>query len=369
MPVVLKWMNPEVAKVRPYEPGRPIETVARELGLDPATICKLASNENPLGPSRRARLAVRRNLEHAHLYPDGYAFELREKVAAAQNVKPGQILFGNGSNEIIEFLGHAFLGPERSLVVSQYAFVVYKLVAQMFGGRVIEVPAKEMGHNLSAMARAVEHDTSMIIVCNPNNPTGTLAGEAQVHRFLDHVPANVLVVFDEAYAEICLGRMPDTIGLVREGRPNVICLRSFSKAYGLAGLRIGYAVGPESVIQALERSRQPFNVNRLAQDAAVAALDDQAFLTRTRRTFRRGRDQYEEACRELGLEFVRSYANFILIKVGDGAHVTRELMKRGVIVRPMAPYQLPEYIRISFGLPDENTRCVAALKEILPRKS
>lgn len=362
---VMKWMNPDVAQVKPYEPGRPIEEVAREQGLDPATICKLASNENPLGPSRRARQAIRRAADEAHLYPDGYAYDLRKKLADQHRVAPEQIIFGNGSNEILEFLGHCFLGPGRSLVVSEYAFVVYRMVARMFGSPVTEVKTLRHAHRLDAMARAVGKDTSMVVVCNPNNPTGTMAGETAVRRFLDRVPEDVLVVFDEAYAEVCLGRMPDTLGLVRAGRPNVIVLRTFSKAYGLAGLRIGYGIGPAPVIQALERARQPFNVNRIGQIAATAALDDAAFITRSRRLFRKGRALFEKTCGELGFEFVRTYANFMLIKVGDGAGVTKELTRRGIIVRPMGGYALPEYIRISFGTEAENARCAAALKEIL----
>ena len=250
------------------------------------------------------------------------------------------------------------------MVCSQYAFVVYKLVAQMFGTQTIEVAAASLGHDLPAMTKAIRPDTSVVFVCNPNNPTGTLVTDAQVAKFMAQVPEDVLVVFDEAYAEICLGTMPDTAKYLREGR-NVLILRTFSKAYGMAGLRIGYAMGPAAIISALERARQPFNVNRLAQEGAMAALDDAGFLKRTRTLFRQGRTMLEDACENMGLEYQRSVANFMLIKVGDGTRVTQELTKRGVIVRPMGGYGLPTYIRISYGTLAENEKFIAALRTVL----
>ncbi len=361
---VMNWMNPDVAAIRPYEPGRPIEDVAREHGLDPAEISKLASNENPLGVSRLALRAMKKALPEMYLYPDGYGFYLRRKLAEKFALAPDQFVFGSGSNEIIEFVGHCFMGRDRSMVCSQYAFVVYKLVAQMFGTRTIEVPAVNLGHDLAAMAKAIRPDTGVVFICNPNNPTGTLVTDAQVARFMAKVPENVLVVFDEAYAEICLGKMPDTQKYLREGR-NVLILRTFSKAYGMAGMRIGYAMGPAAVVSALERARQPFNVNRLAQEGAVAALDDSGFLRRTRTLFRRGRGMIEDACEEMGLEYRRSAANFMLIRVGDGARVTAELMRRGVIVRPMGGYGLPHCLRVSYGTLAENAKFIAALRSVL----
>ena len=361
---IMKWLNPDVGAIRPYEPGRPIEDVAREHGLEPAAISKLASNENPLGVSRLALRAMKKALPEMSLYPDGYAFYLRQKLAAQYQLEAGQFIFGSGSNEILEFIGHCFMARGRSMVCSQYAFVVYKLVAQMFGTETIEVAAAALGHDLPAMAKAIRPDTSVVFVCNPNNPTGTLVTAAQVAAFMAQVPEGVLVVFDEAYAEICLGAMPDTTSYLREGR-NVLILRTFSKAYGMAGLRIGYAMGPAAVISALERSRQPFNVNRLAQEGAVAALDDAGFLKRTRTLFRQGRGMVEAACEKMGLEYQRSVANFMLIKVGDGARVTQELTRRGVIVRPMGGYGLPAYIRVSYGTLAENEKFIAALHAVL----
>ncbi len=361
---VLKWLNPQIASMTPYQPGRPIEDVAREIGLNPETIIKLASNENPLGCSPKALKAMRGCLKSMFLYPDGSGHYLTKRLADQYEVLSDQVLLGSGSNEILEFIGHCFMGPERAVVASQYSFIVYKLVAHMFGSRLIEVPAKGFGHDLNAMADAIDSDTSVVFVCNPNNPTGTFLRSAEIERFLKRVPDDVLVVFDEAYAEICHGRMPNTLRHVRE-RPNCLVLRTFSKAYGLAGLRIGYGLGPAPVIGALQKARQPFNTTRIAQEAALAALDDQAFIRRTRGLCRQGKACMEQLCRDLNLPYEPAHANFILIKVGDGARITAELQKRGMIVRPMGGYQLPEHIRVSFGTMEENQRFAETLREIL----
>lgn len=363
-----KLLNPDVAAITPYEPGRPIEEVARELGLDPDSISKLASNENPLGISPKALQAVRDAAPEAFRYPDGGAFYLREKLAARFGVERAQVILGNGSNEILEFIGHCFMAPGRSIVVSAHAFVIYKLIARMFGCDVIETPATAgLGHDLHAMAAAVRNDTAAVFVCNPNNPTGTMVDPAQVEAFLDDVPRDVLVVFDEAYAEIALGPMPDTLNSVTT-RPNCIMLRTFSKAYGLAGLRLGFGIGPKPLINALQKPRQPFNVNRLAQEAAIAAMDDRAFIEQTRALCADSKEYLEKACRNMNLEFVPAFANFMLIRVGDGAAVTRALTEAGVIVRPMAGYGLPEHIRVSFGAMSENQRFVNALAAILKQE-
>jgi len=363
---LLDRMNPHVAAVHPYQPGRPIEEVAREYGLAPEDICKLASNENPLGVSPKALRHLRRVLRDTCRYPDGGAYYLRRKLADRLGVAPEQLIFGNGSNEIIEFIGHCFMGPGASVVASAHSFVIYKLMAGMFGSRFIEVPTRGLGHDLTAMARAIQPDTSVVFICNPNNPTGAFLRGRQIRRFMERAPKEVLVVFDEAYWELCLSRMPDTLEYVRAGR-NCMVLRTFSKAYGLAGLRIGYGIGPAEIVAALEKPRQPFNTNRLAQEAAMAALDDRGFVRATRRLCRSARAFIEQACEDMELEYERTYANFMLIRVGDGAAVTEELTRRGVIVRPMGGYALPEYIRISFGLPPENERLVNALREVVGR--
>ncbi|MFO7820480.1 MAG: histidinol-phosphate transaminase [Lentisphaeria bacterium] len=360
-----KWLNDDVASITPYEPGRPIEEVAREMGMNPAAISKLASNENPLGPSPRALEAMQKHVNEMYLYPDGGAYYLRSKLAGRYDVSRKQLVLGNGSNEILEFIGHCFMGRDRSIVVSAHAFVIYKLIARMFNTEVREVPASTgLGHDLDAMATAVDDTTCAVFVCNPNNPTGTMASQKEIEKFLAEIPEHVLVVFDEAYAEIALGQMPDTLSMIKK-RENCLMLRTFSKAYGLAGLRIGYGIGPKPMIESLQKARQPFNVNRLAQEAALAALDDDAFLSQSRTQFQAGKECLEKACTQLGLEYVPTYANFLLIKIGNGAEITRRLTEKGVIVRPMAGYGLPEYIRVSFGKTEENERLVRELQNVL----
>jgi histidinol-phosphate aminotransferase len=311
---------------------------------------------------------VRKTAPELFRYPDGGAYYLGHKLADKLGFRPEQLMFGAGSNEILEFIAHCFMGPGRSVVASQHAFVVYRLLSHMFGTDFIEVPARDLGHDLTAMRKAIRDDTSVVFVCNPNNPTGTLCRQAGIMRFVRAVPEDVLIVFDEAYAEICLSRMPRTLELIDQ-HPNCLVLRTFSKGYGLAGLRIGYGVGPEPVIEALQKARQPFNVNRAAQEAAFAALDDDAFLRRTRRIMRLGRAFLETACDEMGLEYQPTVTNFMLIKVGKGAEVARELMRRGVIVRPVDGYGLAEYIRINFGTMPENERLVTALREVMASRS
>lgn len=358
-------MNPHLQSLPVYQPGRPIEEVARELGLAPQSIIKLASNENPLGPSRLALAAMRRAIAEVNLYPDGSAFYLKQKLAAKLGLTPGHLVLGNGSNEILELLGHALLSPEADVVVSQYCFAVYPIVTALFGARLISVPARNYGHDLEAMLGAITPNTRLIFVANPNNPTGTAVARGVLAQFLDRVPPGVLIALDEAYVEF----LPEPLDLVQGIRTgakrNLILLRTFSKIYGLAGARIGYGIGNPDLVSQLEKVRQPFNVNAIAQAAAQAALDDTAHADKTRRITSRGLKLYARAFRKLGLEFVPSSANFILVRVGDGQRVFDELQKRGVIVRPMAGYQLPEWIRISMGTPKQNQRCIEALESVL----
>jgi len=354
-------------KVSPYQPGRPIEEVARELGLDPEGIIKMASNESPLGPSPKAMRAMKKACSEMHRYPDGGAYYLRKKISEHYGFPPDHFIFGCGSNELIEFIGHSFLYPGVSAVMSEKAFVIYKILCGMFGAEAIEVPMKGFTHNLRAILKAIKDDTRIVFICNPNNPTGTMVRDRDVRKFMAKVPDDVLVVFDEAYAEITFKRMPDTLSYVREKR-NVIVLRSFSKAYGLAGLRVGYGIAKPEIIQALEKARQPFNVNSMAQIAAAAALDDQSFVRRSRRTYRKGAQLIMKECSSMGLEFEPPVANFMLIKVGKGAEVFNRLQKKGVIVRPMAPYNLPEWIRVSIVTEAENLRFLSSLKEVLDGK-
>lgn len=358
-------LNPTLSELPVYQPGRPIEEVARELGLDPAGIIKLASNENPLGPSPAALAAMQRILPHLHLYPDGSAFQLKGRLAAHLGLRPENLILGNGSNEIIEFVGHALMRPGAEIVVSQYCFAIYPIIARMMGAGVVTVPARDFGHDLAAMRRAVTPRTTVMFVANPNNPTGTLAPAAEVLELVHGLPPEVLLVLDEAYVEF-LDEPADLLALVRSGvRPNLLLMRTFSKIHGLAGLRLGYGIAVPELIGALERVRQPFNINSLAQAAAVAALADRDHVERTRANNRAGLAWWSAELGRAGLEYVPSAANFLMVRVGDGQRVFVEMQKRGVITRPMGGYQLPEFVRITVGTPSENERCLAALKAVL----
>jgi histidinol-phosphate aminotransferase len=358
-------MNPALQHLPVYQPGRPIEEVARELGIPAESIIKLASNENPLGPSRMAVAAMRKALAQVNLYPDGNAFYLKQKLAAKLGVTPAHLVFGNGSNEILELLGHVFLSPAADVVVSQYCFAVYPIVTALFGARLISVPARSYGHDLEAMLGAITPNTRIVFVANPNNPTGTSVPGDALARFLNRVPAGVLVALDEAYIEF-LPEPLDLVAEIRKGsKPNLILMRTFSKVYGLAGVRVGYGIGNPNLIADLEKVRQPFNLNAIAQAGASAALDDAAHAQKTRRVTARGLKLYARAFRKLGLEFTPSSANFVLVRVGEGQRVFEQLQKLGIIVRPMGGYQLPEWIRISIGTPKQNQRCLDALKSIV----
>ncbi|MGO8766411.1 MAG: histidinol-phosphate transaminase [Limisphaerales bacterium] len=358
-------LSPFLKTLPVYQAGRPIEEVARELGLPPGSIIKVASNENPFGPSPLAVAAMQKALAGVNLYPDGNAFYLKQKLAAKLGAEPANLILGNGSNEIIEFVTHALLGPGDNVVLSQYCFAIYPIVAKMAGAAVTVVPAKNYAHDLPAMLRAVSPHTRIIFVANPNNPTGTLAPREEIIRFVNDVPDNVLLVMDEAYLEF-LNDPVDFVPLVRLGtRQNLILMRTFSKIYGLAGLRIGYGVAGAEFISALEKIRQPFNVNLLAQTAALAALDDQEHVRKTRANNFAGLELFGRTLREMKLEFVPSHANFILVRVGDGQRVFEAMQAQGVITRPMSGYQLPEWIRISIGTPSENERCLKVLRSVI----
>lgn len=358
-------INPTLQDLPVYQPGRPIEEVARELGLPAAGIIKLASNENPLGPSPAALKAMREVLANIHLYPDGNAYYLKQRLAAKLGIEPAQLILGNGSNELLEFVGHAFLEPGVDVVVSQYCFVVYPLVTKLFGANLITVPAKDYGHDLDAMLKAITAKTRVVFVANPNNPTGTLVSTEALAKFIAQIPPNVVLALDEAYLEF-LDEPANFIPLIRGGQqPNLLLMRTFSKIFGLAGLRLGYGIACPELIAALEKIRQPFNTNSIAQAGALAALDDTAHVQRTRENNTQGLRYLKSECQKLGLEFVPSAANFLLVKVGLGGRVFEEMQKLGVIVRPMGGYQLPEWVRITVGTPAENERCVAALKQVL----
>jgi histidinol-phosphate aminotransferase len=357
-------LNPALASVPIYQGGRPIEEVAREMGLPAADIIKLASNENPLGPSPAALAAMRKVIDHIHLYPDGNAFYLKQKLAEKLGIKSENLILGNGSSELIEFAGHALLGPGVEAVMSQYSFAIYLLIARLFGARPVVVPAINYGHDLPAMLAAITPDTRIIFVANPNNPTGTMVGKAELARFVDQVPERVLLVLDEAYIEF-VDDPADFLRLIRSGaKPNLLIMRTFSKIFGLAGLRIGYGIAVPELVAALETVRAPFNINSIAQAGALAALDDLDHVQNTRTNNAAGIKLLSDGLRALGIEYVPSAGNFILVRVGDGKRVFEALQKLGVIVRPMGGYDLPEWVRISVGSPAENRRLLEALQRV-----
>ncbi|HVT73832.1 MAG TPA: histidinol-phosphate transaminase [Lacunisphaera sp.] len=356
--------NPGILSQPVYEPGRPIEEVARELGLDPAGIIKLASNENPFGPSPKAIAAAERALRDAHLYPDGGYYALREKLARKTGLGLDQFVIGDGSNELIELLGHAFLAPGVECVMHQAAFVVYKLVTLMFGARPVEVPlGPGLRQDLPALLAAITPRTRLVFLASPANPTGATSTAAEITGLVRALPPHVVLVLDEAYVDF-LPEPPDIRPLLAEGR-KVIGLRTFSKIYGLAALRIGYGYAAPELIGLLQRVRQPFNVNAIAAAAAMAALDDTEFVERCRRANEAGLAQLAAGFRKLGLEFVAGRGNFLLVKVGDGTRVFAALQRRGMIVRPVKPYGLPEWVRITVGTPAQNERLLDLLPGVL----
>lgn len=360
-------INPSLKDLPTYQPGRPIEEVARELGMPSAQIIKLASNENPLGPSPAALAAMQHVLANINLYPDGNAFYLKHKLADKLNVQPANLILGNGSNEIIEFIGHALMQPGVDVVVSQYCFAVYPLVTKLFGANLITVPARNYGHDLPAMLAAITPQTRVVFVANPNNPTGTVVSRKELADFANQIPSNVLLALDEAYIEF-LDDPADFVSEVRRGqKPNLLLMRTFSKIFGLAGLRLGYGIAAPELIAGLEKVRQPFNINSIAQAGALAALDDAEHMRRTRDNNARGLKFYADAFKGLNLEFIPSSGNFILVRVGEGLRVFEAMQKLGVIVRPMGGYQLPEWIRISVGTPAEDERCIESLKKTLAK--
>lgn len=355
------WLEDLVA----YDPGKPIEETARELGLEPHDIIKLASNENSLGPSPKAVEAMKLATEQAHIYPDGGGYKLRTAIAEKFGLTRDNIILGNGSNEIIELIGHGFLNPGDNVIAAEHAFVVYKLMAKLFGAETIEVPDPNFTHDLDAMAAAITPKTRKIFIANPNNPTGTLVDQDQIDRFMDKVPDHVMVIFDEAYYEF-LEEPPNTIKFVKEGR-NVVIMRTFSKIQGLAALRIGYGITTPEIGEVLQKCRQPFNANAIAQAGALAGLEDQEHQDKTRQMNFEGLKYYSQQFEKMDLEYVPSYANFTLVKVGNGDEVFQKMLQKGVIIRSMRSYKLPEWIRISVGTAEENQRCIETLKTVLAK--
>ncbi len=354
-----------VRAIAPYVPGKPIAETARELGMAEADILKMASNESPIGPSPMALAAIRGALDELHYYPDGSGYDLKNKLSARLGLEPANFVLGNGSNDVLELAARTFLTRDDSAVHSQHAFIVYPLAIQAIGAKAIVVPARDYGNDLDALSRAVRPDTKMVFLANPNNPTGTFAPWDEIHAFLRRIPPRVLVVIDEAYGEY----LPDTLASPSArwlaDHPNLIVARTLSKAYGLAGLRVGFAFAHREAAELMNRVRQPFNVNHLAMVAACAALDDREFIARAREVNARGLAQLEQGFRKLGLEFIPSRGNFITVRVGDAARVYERLLRDGVIVRPIAGYGMPQHLRVTVGLPEHNERFLAALARAL----
>jgi histidinol-phosphate aminotransferase len=358
-----------VRAIAPYQGGKPIDELAREFGLDPASIVKLASNENPLGMPESARRAMLAAVAESGRYPDSNGYELKLALSHKLDVPMQWITLGNGSNDILELAAAVLLAPGVSCVYSQYSFAVYPLATQARGALSVIVPAKDYGHDLDAMLEAIKaprtQPVRLVFVANPNNPTGTFHPSAAIERFLVRVPPGVVVVLDEAYNEYLPPELRfDSTAWVRR-LPNLLVSRTFSKAFGLAGLRVGYGVAQPALTDLLNRVRQPFNVSTVAQAAALAALDDREFLERSYETNRQGLQQLAAGFDCLRLAYVPSHGNFILVKVGPADRVNAELLKRGIIVRPVANYGLPEWLRITVGLPQENERFLRALPEAL----
>jgi histidinol-phosphate aminotransferase len=351
-----------VRSIAPYQPGKPISELARELGLDEAGIVKLASNENPLGIGPRTRAAIEAALPEIARYPDGNGFELKQALSGRYGVDMSGIVLGNGSNDVLELVALAFLGPGRAAVMSQHAFAVYPLATQARGARSIVVPAKNYGHDLDTMARAIDDETYVAWIANPNNPTGTLARPDELEAFLRKVPERVLVVVDEAYNEYIKPDLrADTVKWLKR-HPNLVVVRTFSKAYGLAGLRVGYGFAHPSLADVMNRVRQPFNVNSLALAAAAAALDDMEFVARSYALNLQGMAQLEEGARRLGLRFIPSFGNFLTLQVGKAPEIYKRLLRRSVIVRPVGGgYGLPEHLRVTIGTQAENEKFLGAL--------
>jgi histidinol-phosphate aminotransferase len=357
-----------VRAIAPYVGGKPIDEVARELKLDPATIIKLASNENPRGPSPKALAAIAAAASDLTRYPDGNGFALKAALSDRLGVRPEQLVLGNGSNDVLELATQAFLREGDSAVYSQYAFVVYPLATQARGAHGIEVPAKDHAHDLDAMRAAIMPGTKIVFVANPNNPTGTWLTGAAVESFIASVPKDVIVVLDEAYNEFLEPSEQSASIKWLLKFPNLIVSRTFSKAYGLAALRVGYGVMDAALADLLNRVRQPFNVNSLAQAAAIAALDDVDYVTESRRLNREGLRQLGAGLEALSIRYVPSHGNFVLIDVGDAAAVNLALLRQGVIVRPVANYGLPSFLRVTVGLPAENARFLAALESAISKR-
>lgn len=353
-----------VRGLKPYEPGKPIDELEREYGV--SDVVKLASNENPLGPGEKALAAIEKAASDLGRYPDGNGFALKLKLAQKHGVDPAQITLGNGSNDVLEFVARAFVSPANEVLFSQHSFAVYPIVTQAVGAHAVVVPARQWGHDLEAMAAAITDKTRLIFIANPNNPTGTWLGTTELKKFVNALPDHVVCVIDEAYAEyVEVGDYPDALTWLSEF-DNLLVTRTFSKIHGLAGLRMGYGVSSIDIADMLNRVRQPFNVNSIALAAAEAALDDSDHIIKSRQLNSAGMEQLLDAFTSMGLNTIPSVGNFIAVDVGrSGADVYEQLLQRGVIVRPIANYEMPEFLRITIGTQAQNERLIDALGAVL----
>ena len=353
-----------IMDIRPYVQGKSIELVQKEFGL--TDVIKLASNENPLGPSPKAIEAMKDNAHKMFLYPDGYCTDLRNALAEDLGVEPNQLIFGNGSDEIIKLLGETFIQPEDEVIVANPSFSEYDFVCLLMGGVLKKVPLTNHTHDLEKMAEQITKKTKMIFLCNPNNPTGTIVTKEEVDKFLAKVPDTVVVVLDEAYYEYVDSKSyPQSLEYLSQNRENVIILRTFSKIHGLAGLRIGYGIAVPKVIQLLERTREPFNVNLMAQKAALASLLDKEHVQRSKEVNNKGREFLYQAFEDMGLEYILTQANFVMVDLQKSSkEVFIELQKKGVIVRTGDVFGMDTFIRVTIGTAEENQRFINTLKEV-----
>ena len=360
---ITTYANQHVLDLVAYQPGKPIEETARELGMNTEDIVKLASNENSLGPSPRAINAMCAAAAGAHIYPDGASFTLRSKLADMFGVAFDQTVVGSGSSEIIELLCHACLNEKAELIAAKHSFSMYPIMCKLFGAKYVEVDNKaDWSHDLMGMLKAITPDTRLIFITNPTNPVGTMVYQEEIDAFMEKVPGHVIVAFDEAYIDFA-DEKPDTLKYVKQGK-NVILLRTFSKAYGLAGLRAGYGITTPEIADLLNKARTPFNMNLMAQAATVAALEDKEHISASVKMVNDGKKQFYAAFDSWGIPYIPSHGNFILVKTGKGREVFNACLSKGVILRHMDGYGLPEYIRITVGNQTENTRCLEVLKEV-----
>lgn len=352
-----------IKNLHPYVPGKPIKEVERQLGIKKAI--KLASNENPLGPSPKVIRKIKEFAKEVNFYPDGGCFYLRKALAKKLKVSSDCLIFGTGSNEIIELTIKAF-ASDKHAVIGSHSFLIYRIILKMYGAKIVDVPFKDFRYNVDELLKVINERPSLVFIDSPNNPTGTIITKDELRRIIENLPSETLLIIDEAYHEFVRNKdYESAVKYLREGRENVLVLRTFSKAYGLAGLRIGYGVGSKNVIDVLNKVRQPFNVNAVAQEAALSALNDTEHINKTVKLTEDGKKFLYREFTKMGLKFVKSYSNFVLVNVGDGKRVFKKLLKKGIIVREMSVYGFPEYIRVTIGKMNELKRFIKALKEVL----